>query len=356
MGLHRRVYNLRNIFGFAILATAIPDSFFSFFSPSSPHTTILVRAIPKPPDLWTRYHTPTSMEFAYLRARSTTRDQIDHGIAFVPRGFGGFGNQFAAFIRALFLCYIFNYRSVVVSDLRLLIAPAFTTTDGIEVLRIPPPLPPTYVPVNSFEVEGAPECPLDDVAIAATIRDALVAALPNVAVNDSTLYVCARGGELMEKNTPFWWHGQPPCRYSLDAMRMDKAGQTVVMSNHDKPSRCVEQLVAQGAVYGSLQGPREDLARFVHAKRIVVSRTSFTTAIMLLSKPKDVMYAFVTKYSMCVWVNYSRLKDEYDRFGPHHKCRAPETYDDLVLRKWHATDEQMEIMCTTKEGCVWEYG
>jgi hypothetical protein len=100
------------------------------------------------------------MEFAYLRARPTTRDQIDQGTAFVPRAFGGFGNQFAAFIRALFLCYIFNYRSVV--------APAFTTSDGIEVLRVPPPLPPTFVPVNSFEVDGALECPLDDVAIAAT--------------------------------------------------------------------------------------------------------------------------------------------------------------------------------------------
>jgi hypothetical protein len=103
----------------------------------------------------------------------------------------------------------------VVSDLRLVVAPAFTTTDGIEILRVPPPRPPTFVPVNSFEVDGAPECPLDDVAIAATIRAALVAALPTVAVNDSTLYICARGGELMEKNTPFWWHGQPPCRYSL---------------------------------------------------------------------------------------------------------------------------------------------
>jgi hypothetical protein len=193
----------------------------------------------------------------------------------------------------------------------------FTTSDGIQIiLSTPQPLPPTYVPINSFEVDGALECPLDDVPIAATIRDALVAALPKVAVNDSTLYICARGGELMEPNTPFWWHGQPPCHYYLDAMRMDKAPQTVVMSNHGQPSPCVKQLVAQGAVYGSLQGPWEDLARFVHAKRIVVSRTSFTTAIMLLSKPKDVMYAFVTKYAMCVWVNHSRLHDEYDRFGP----------------------------------------
>jgi hypothetical protein len=221
-------------------------------------------------------------------------------------------------------------------------------------LRRNAPCTPVYV--SSFEADGSPECPLDDIAIAATVRDELVAALPKVAVNSSTLYICARGGEVMEKGTPFYWHGQPPCHYYLDAMRMDGAPQTIVLSNQKGPSPCVRQLVAQGAVYGGLHGRWMDLARLVDAKRMVVSRTSFTIADMLLSKPKDVLYAFVTRYSTCVWQNHERLHDDYDRFQPHHKCRSTDEYDDLMLQEWHATDEQMEIMITTKRGCTWGYG
>jgi hypothetical protein len=297
------------------------------------------------------------MEFGYHRARPIARDVIDHGQAFVPQGFGGFGNHLAAFIRALFLCHIFGYRQVVISELSLGVSRDFVTTDGITVLLgAPDPLPSAYVSINSYEIDGTPECPLDDVSIAATVRDALVAALPNVTVDASTLYICTRGGDIMETNTPFWFYGQPPCHYFLDAMRMDKASRTVVLSNQDHPNPCVEQLVANGAVYGSLHGQWEDLARLVHAKRLVVPRSSFTTASMLLSKPKDVLYAFFTKYSMCIWDGHSRLNDDYDRFGAHHKCRATPEYDDKVLREWQATDEQKEIMNTTKKGCEWEYG
>jgi hypothetical protein len=339
----------------------------SILSHSDPRIAYVGRTIPqgtllpafRERNLRVRYHTPACIEFAYGRLRPTTRSVFDSGEAFVTMGFGGFGNEFASFIRGLFLCYIFGYEKLVISQLSLIITitTGFNTTDGIQIsLQALESLPPTYVNVNSFEVDGAPECPLDDIAIAATIKDQLVAGLPKVDVNSSALYICARGGEVMVKGTPFYFYGQPPCQYYLDAMRMDGAPMTVVMSNHNEPNPCVEPLVAQGAVYGSLQGPREDLARFVHSRRMVVSRTSFTMAIMLLSKPKDVLYAFVTRYSTCIWVNHSRLHDDYDRFGPHHKCRATDEYDEKVLREWHATDEQIAIMRTTKKGCVWEYG
>jgi hypothetical protein len=346
---------LLKLFCFPFLATAILYFFFYTFTPSHPRTALSGRV--NPPDLWKRYHTAACMEFAYLRARPATRDAIDRGIAFVPARWGDTGNHLGALIRALFLCYIFGYRTVVISELALRFPRDFNTTDGIRVLlRAPDPLPSTYICVNSFEIDGAPECPLADVPIAATIRDAFVATLPNVTVNASTLYIHARGGDIMETNTLSWWHGQPPCHYFLDAMRMDNASQTVVMGNHDHPNPCIERLVAQGAVYDSSQGPWEDFARLVHAKRLVVSRSTFTMASMLFSKPKDVLYAFVTQYAMCIWEGHSRLNEDYDRFGAHHKCRATPEYDDKVLREWHATDEQLEIMKTIQKGCEWEYG
>jgi hypothetical protein len=282
-----------------------------------------------------------------------TEQQVLIGRILILRGFGGFGNQFISFIRGLFLCYIFGYEYISISTFMFCICRPFLTTDGILVVLGQPALGSVYV--NSFEVDGSPECPLHDIPIAATVRDEFVGCLPKVAVNDSALYICARGGDIIEKGTPFSWYGQPPCHYYVDAMRMD-GRTTVVMSNYDRPSPCVEQLVELGATYGSLEMPMHDLAMLVHSRRMVVSRTSFTTAVMLLSKPKDVLYAFVTQYSLCIWPNHTYLNDYYDRFGRHYKCRATPEYDKAVLEEWHATDKQMKIMETTKNGCVWEFG
>jgi hypothetical protein len=297
-----------------------------------------------------RYQVPACMEYGYLRALPATQRQVDRGDTFVPQGFDGLGHQFAALIRGIFLCYIFGYNNLLIQELGTLFPGdyhAFNSTDGIQIfVSAPESINIRTVRVNSFEADGVPTCPLDDIAIAGTIREVFLSTLPNVTVNPTTLYICAPGGEVTEKNATLYSHGQPPCHYYLDAMRIDGAPETVVMSNHGKPSPCVKQLVAKGAVYGSVQGPREDLARFIHSKRIVVSRTSFTTMVMLLSQPKDALYALTTQYSMCVWENHSRLNDDYDRFGPHHKCRATPEYDDKVLRDWHATDEQIQIMTT----------
>jgi hypothetical protein len=298
------------------------------------------------------YRTPECWKYA-LSKFSLTPDQILSHDTLVPECFGGFGNQFNAFIRGLFICYIFGYNRIAITDFAFCFNHSFHSTDGIEVVLEHSAFRPLVV--NSYESDGSPECPLDDVRISATIRDELVGCLPTVSVNDSTLYICARGGDIMAKGTPYSFYGQPPCHYFTDAMHMD-GHPTVVMSNNDPPSPCVQHLVKLGAVYGSLETPFHDLARLVHSRRIVISRTTFTAAAMLLSKPKDVLYAFVTQYSLCIWPNHTYLLDYYDRFGPHHKCRATPEYDENVLKEWHATDEQMHVMETTEKGCVWEFG
>jgi hypothetical protein len=308
---------------------------------------------PNSVSLRVRYRTPSCWNYALSKVHPVTELAILKSDTLTVDGFGGFGNQFASFIRGLFLCYIFGYERISVIHLAICLNHPFISTDHIEIVFTDSTF--HSIDVNSFEADGSPDCPLDDIRIAATIRDEVLRCLPKVPVNDSVLYICARGGELIEKGTPFWWHGQPPCHYYTDAMKMD-GHPTVVMSNHDRPSPCVQDLLKLGATYGSVETPLHDLARFVHSRRMVVSRTSFTTAIMLLSKPKDVLYAFVTKYSMCIWPNHTYLHDYYDRFGQHHKCRATEEYDEFVLKEWHATDEQMEMMEKTEKGCVWEFG
>jgi hypothetical protein len=272
-----------------------------------------------------------------------------------PEAFGGFGNHFLAFIRGLFVCYILKFERIVVGDLGLGFRRPFKTTDGMEVILTAEGKPIRVVEVNSFEMDGSPECPLDDIGIAATIREELVKWFPKVEVNDSALYVCARGGDVMLPGTPYWFYGQPPCHYYTDAMRMD-GRKTFVMSNREGPSPCVAHMVNAGASYVSAGDAMSDVARLVHARRIVVSRTTFTMAAMLLSKPKDVLYAFVTRYSMCIWPNHTWSHDSYDRFGRHHKCRATLDYEEAVLREWQATEEQMHIMETTSNGCKWAYG
>jgi hypothetical protein len=207
------------------------------------------------------------------------------------------------------------------------------------------------ISLNTFEIDGSPDCPLDDVNIAATIRDEFLDCLPTVEVNNSILYIYMRGGKLNEPSPRFWLNGHPPCHYYIDAIKKDNASKVVVMSNVNYPSPCIEKV---GGLYEKPKSVWHDLAKLIQAKRIVTSRTTFTPAVMLLSEPKDAFYAFVSKVSMCDWKGHSILNDDYERFGKHRKCKATLEYEMGVLKKWEANQRQVEVMMETKEGCIWE--
>jgi hypothetical protein len=337
---------------FFLAVSFLPETLlFLISSPSPSLTAIPHRSLP---NLRQKYRTPECLSYGLAKALPVTQAEVLNGDTIVAPGHGGFGNQFMSFIRAIFLAYVFGYNRVGIWICRFCYPASFNSTDGIEI-AISDRNGFKPVSINSYEADGSVECPLDDISITATIREETVKCLPKVSVNESALYICARGGEVFEEDTPFWWHGQPPCHYYVDAMKMDGMRETVVMSNHGQPSPCVERLLKMGATYGSVETTFHDLARFVHSKRIVVSRTSFTTAIMLLSKPKDVLYAFRSRYTMCPWPKGMYLTDNYERFGPHYRCMATEEYDDKVMREWHATEDQMAILLKSENSCVWEY-
>jgi hypothetical protein len=129
-----------------------------------------------------------------------------------------------------------------------------------------------------------------------------------------------------------------------------------VMSNKEAPNPCIPEMKRHGAIFVRDGTWVHDLARLVHARRMVVSRSSFTPALMLISRPKDVLYAFVSRYRIPQWGGSTWQMDRYDRFGPHHKCRATDAYENAVMKNWSANRDQIHILKTIRAGCIWEYG
>jgi hypothetical protein len=272
----------------------------------------------------------------------------------LPDAFGRFGNEFLGFIRGLFLCHLLGINRVSAKGVKYLFPRPFTTTDGFKVLpEITKDM--KVISFNSFKAEGSRECPIEDWALGATVRDEALASLPPVRVNSSALYISARGGDIFEPGTRWFFYGQPPCHYFLDAMRME-GRQTFVMSNREAPNPCIAQMERDGAVFLRNGTWMHDLAHLIQARRVVVSRTTFIPALLLLSKPKDALYAFVSRYRIPQWEGATWQMDRFDRFGPHHKCRATDAYENSVMRRWNASLVQVHIIETTRAGCTWEYG
>jgi hypothetical protein len=120
------------------------------------------------------------------------------------------------FIRGLFLCHLFGINRILAGGVKFLFPRPFSTTEGIEVV---PEITKGMKEIHfrSFQAEGSRECILDDWALGATVRDEALKWLPPVTVNDSALYINARGGDIFQPGTPWFFSGQPPCHYFLDA-------------------------------------------------------------------------------------------------------------------------------------------
>jgi hypothetical protein len=109
----------------------------------------------------------------------------------VPKKMGRFGNLVLEFVHGVFICYIFGWNRISAAGLAPVFLKPFNTTDGIEVV---PKLNSQYraVELDTFALEGSPECPLDDVGIASTFRAEAWKWLPVVNVNESRLYMHTR--------------------------------------------------------------------------------------------------------------------------------------------------------------------
>jgi hypothetical protein len=300
-----------------------------------------------------KYRSPECRQYALEKWGKHTAI-IASGDTLIPRSAGGFGLQFVAFIHGIFMCYLFGWEQIVAVHVRQLFPKPFTTTDGIEVF----PREKMWfrgIELGTFDADGSVECPLDDIGIAATVREEAWKWLPDVKIDESGLYIHVRGGDTMKPGKAAGWYGPPPCHYYMDAMGIDNRKAFVVSDAIDEHP-CIAQMVESGATYVKKRPVLEDLARLVRSRRMVAGRSAFPMMAMLLSKPKEMLFAFASKYPIVRYKPYAWLLDRYGRFGTHYFCNATYPYEDAVLRNWQVTETQISMMKTTQSGCSWEYG
>jgi hypothetical protein len=84
--------------------------------------------------------------------------------------------------------------------------------------------------------------------------------------------------------------------------------------------------VFQGTVF-------ESIRLLTHAEGLIMARSTFSIAAMLLSE-----YAGIGRF-------YSFAYPWAD-IGSHWNCMASEAFESKIMRRWYATPEQLELLMT----------
>jgi hypothetical protein len=83
----------------------------------------------------------------------------------------------------------------------------------------------------------------------------------------------------------------------------------------------------------------QDLAILVASKRIILSKGSFGLSVLYLSPYPKTYYAFTYGWP---------------GLGRHMCCEPTQEYQQTLLARWKATDEQKALMLTSKCRVWWE--
>jgi hypothetical protein len=143
--------------------------------------------------------------------------------------------------------------------------------------------------------------------------------------------------------------GQPCCKYYTDAIDKDSGHSKVVILSENRLNPCVDVLIARGGVFRDNSSWLTDLTMMVYARRIILSGSSLSKAIMLLSPVRKVFYTF---NEFGPDGSKGRLY-RFWRFGRHWHC-IPNTeyYQKVMNSTWKVSDAQLGMMLT--ENCTWE--
>lgn len=160
---------------------------------------------------------------------------------------------------------------------------------------------------------------------------------PKVNIPENSLVVHIRGSNIFRRRRPHWKYGQPPCSYYLDIIRM-KEWNKVILIAEDRKNPCVNVIekFTEGFVSRSFF---EDMSFILHAKNLVISRSTLTNAMVTLSPNLENLYSF----------NHSRFFDVNV-----HNCVPTDHYFNNVIKVWKNNRLQIDLMMKSKSCAVWQ--
>jgi hypothetical protein len=182
--------------------------------------------------------------------------------------------------------------------------------------------------------------------VADTARDGFLLSFPKIPIENDTVVLSMRGGDVFEPGSGWTCYWQPPCFFYSDVQRRFK-NSIVVASDRINP--CVDLAIENGAVFHGADY-REDFARLAWAEHVVLGRSSFARASLYMSGvPKD-FYVFEGD-SNSINGRWNSFWSRYLEHGDHWDCRASQRYREWLIGNWSATADQVEFLLRDK--CTW---
>jgi hypothetical protein len=247
-----------------------------------------------------------------------------------------FGNAFYQLCNALHIAGLFRATDIYVPPRTLFLKSAVTTANGVTI-HPTRDAPRGHVLRDSFwDIPQA--CRVNHRAIGLLLSPHVIAALPNVSLDPTVLAVHVRGGDIFNGWTnEARLYGQPPCRFYMDAIRIDNHSSVEVFAEDDA-NPCMEVIFSLANVKWRHQSLREDLALMLSAKRFVLARSSFSRSIVYLSPVDKIFYA-------CSY--------PWPDLGPHFECTPPEEYAQMIFARWSQYFKSKKIMAMRTEKCLY---
>lgn len=150
---------------------------------------------------------------------------------------------------------------------------------------------------------------------------------PQVYIPNDALVIHIRSGDVFKKGDVNPFYGQPPCSYYVDAIKMFKWSNVILVSeNRNNP--CVNIIEKMVGNY-QIRNFKDDLKIMLSASNLVLSRGTLGTVIVDISRKIQNVFTF----------NFRRIK-KVNTFN----CIAKKEYQEFVLKVWKNNKLQRGMM------------
>lgn len=206
------------------------------------------------------------------------------------------GNGLLALLNALLFCKITGIRHIIIpSNFMRLVFSNFQSTDGIEIHIWNDSLSEKFETIFTgkhtfYPYPGrTPFCPdWNFNEFASTVRNQLLKFIPISKIDNETLILNIRSGDIF-KNNIHRHYSQPPCFFYTDLLHDFKNAEILTS---DKGNPCVDVAIQAGAKFPGLNLGTDDLSRMIYAKYLVLARSSYSRAALYLSPIKKIFLGF----------------------------------------------------------------
>jgi hypothetical protein len=249
--------------------------------------------------------------------------------------YGRFGNNLYQLTHALLICEYLHVHQVFIPARFLFFNQSFTTTRGITI----------YVGVRSksqatlrnrfYFIHPRQYCMnMDLFSIASSFRTNFHTRCGYFLPIPDALYFHVRSGDIMRYPSPHHHYAQPPCKYYLEANSFHGNQTKRILFSDSAENPCVNDLLRMGAKL-KITSVFDTIKELIHADLFVLGRSTFSLALMLLSKQagSGQFYLFAYKWS---------------DIGTHWNCVETKKYYENVMVRWKSSPDQIALLKTER--------